>query len=171
MADALDWFIKYHNSTHWGDERYHWKPEYTRQLKPYRLKEPVTLYRALSWPNYEDYQEYEYDYPMKVGSVFKLSKGNASYSSWTKSLDYAKSFVELTPFGFIVKATIQPKDSILDFDNLPDQIKSKLKHGESEEEVLAKEKNRTVEMVYIYDELNEVNASILLAVLRDIVTP
>ena len=156
--EALDWFIDYHNSTNWADLQGHWKPEYLKNLEAFRLKGQTVLYRALSWPNYEDYLEYEHGFPLDKGANFKIDPFDATYESWTKSLKYAKSFVALDPFGFVIQATIQPSDSILDFDNLPSEVTHRLKHGEDEQEVLVKSKTRDVKMVYIYDEYGDLKS-------------
>lgn len=86
---------------------------------------------------------------IKVGKKF-----NATFlgvSSWTKDLEVAKDFANgRRRFGFVLKATIKPEDTLVDVTRLPQALCEKLPQACKESEVITIPDDIYGEIIEVY---------------------
>jgi len=120
----------------WGELDVQVPDKVAEQLEPYRLEKPTTLYRGLSWSSLEDFKEdVEAWLPsvrdkqgnelpkipsLKVGRKFPATI--LGTSSWTKDINIARSFAKTRHIGFVLKATVNPQDTLVDVTLIPKEL-------------------------------------------------
>lgn len=126
QAATVSWLVK-HKGDWWGN-----KPitsEMVKELEPFRLEAPMTLYRGFS----DEGGELEY---RRSGEKFEY-RSNRYPESWTKNKKIAWNFARGGSYGFVVERVFSPDETVVDFSMLPSEVTKKLINMH-EEEVLLK---------------------------------
>lgn len=133
-----------------------------KELQGYKLEKPETLYRGLSWLDEWDFrgdmvsvQEVEDEDEVTMPKIGDTFEGTAfkGVISWTKNLNIAKSFARNKSFGIVVKATVEPDQTLIDLTRLPEELcaENKIRLARKEQEVLTLTYPIYGEVIWIYN--------------------
>jgi hypothetical protein len=102
----------------YDDEARGFKPEYEHYLAPFKPHSPLRIYRGLHPESLDE------DWFLRLLEVDSIKQGETvvhnrnSVTSWTTSLEVAKSFSENT--GCVISLVADPKNILMDTKNLYD---------------------------------------------------
>lgn len=143
----------------WGDLDVTVPEAIKEELSPYRLQRPTVLYRGLEWSSPDDYLEDMEAWDFLGGRVSRTLKEGSNFpatylgtSSWTKELSVARDFAK-KGLGLVLKATIQPQDTLIDVTRLPAIFCRKIPAACKESEVItiSDEIIATISEIYVRD--------------------